>query len=97
LRAEENGVECNWQSYMLVLKDSARVSRNELMDRLHDLGVPTRRGVMASHLEAPYAGQARLPVTERIAATSFQLPMHPGLTEIQQTRVIAAMRKILEA
>lgn len=97
LRAEEDGVECNWQSYMLVLKDTARVSRNELMDRLHDLGVPTRRGVMASHLEAPYAGQARLPVTERIAATSFQLPMHPGLTEIQQTRVIAAMRKVLEA
>lgn len=97
LRAEEDGVECNWQSYMLVLKDNARVSRNELMDKLHDLGIPTRRGVMASHLEAPYAGQANLPMTERIAATSLQLPMHPGLTEIQQTRVIAAVRKVLEA
>ena len=60
--------------------------------------IPDRAALgMASHLEAPYAGQASLPVTERIAATSFQLPMHPGLTEIQQTRVIAALRKVLEA
>ena len=96
LRAAPAGLESNWQSYMLMLKDSARVARNELMDRLHELGVPTRRGVMASHLEAPYAGQAKLPITERVAARSFQLPMHPGLTEMQQARVISAMRKVLE-
>lgn len=97
LRAAPAGLECNWQSYMLALRKTARVSRNELMDRLHEQGVPTRRGVMASHLEAPYAGQAKLPVTERVAAQSFQLPMHPGLTEMQQSRVIAAMRRVLEA
>lgn len=96
LRAAPAGLESNWQSYMLLLRESARVSRNDLMDRLHELGVPTRRGVMASHLEAPYAGQAKLPVTEHVAAQSFQLPMHPGLTEMQQTRVIAALRKVLE-
>ena len=61
------------------------------------LGVATRRGVMCAHREASYPGQAVLPVTERIAATSFQLPMHPGLTEIQHTRVIAAVRKVLES
>lgn len=95
-RVLPSGIETNWQSYMLTLKESARVSRNELMDRLSALGVPTRRGVMASHLEPPYAGQAQLPSTERIAARSFQLPMHPGLTESQQNRVIAALRQILE-
>lgn len=97
LRAVPAGVESNAQSYMLMLSDAARISRNDLMDRLHELGVPTRRGVMASHLEAPYAGQASLPVTEHVAARSFQLPMHPGLSEMQQTRVIAAMRKVLES
>jgi perosamine synthetase len=96
LRAAPAGLESNWQSYMLMLRDGARVARNDLMDRLYELGVPTRRGVMASHLEAPYAGQAKLPVTEHVAARSFQLPMHPGLTEMQQARVIAAMRKVLE-
>src|SRR4030095_14045097 len=44
----------NWQSYQIMLLPDAPMSRNEVMDSLHALGIPTRRGVMASHLEAPY-------------------------------------------
>jgi perosamine synthetase len=62
------------------------------MDRLHALGVPTRRGVMASHLEAPYAALGvSLPNTEKTAASALQLPMHPALTTAQQDRVLAAL------
>jgi perosamine synthetase len=85
----------NWQSYQIMLLPDALMSRNELMDHLHALGIPTRRGVMASHLEAPYrAGAADLPNTERVAANSLQLPMHPALSFVQQDRIIGALKAL---
>jgi perosamine synthetase len=82
----------NWQSYQVIVRDGVRVDRNQLMEKLWKAGVPTRRGVMASHLERPYANAAlRLPRTERAAATTLQLPMHPALTEEQQRRVLAVL------
>jgi dTDP-4-amino-4,6-dideoxygalactose transaminase len=62
------------------------------MDHLFALGVPTRRGVMASHLEPPYRADAlALPYTETVAASTLQLPMHPDLTLAQQDRVLNAL------
>jgi dTDP-4-amino-4,6-dideoxygalactose transaminase len=56
------------------------------------LGVPTRRGVMAAHLEPPYRPTASpLPRTESTAASTFQLPIHPDLTPEQQDRVLSAL------
>jgi perosamine synthetase len=85
----------NWQSYQIAVGFGSPVTRNELMDRLHAMGIPTRRGVMASHLEPPYrALSAHLPNTERLAAATLQLPMHPALTLAQQDRVLAALDAI---
>jgi len=84
----------NWQSYQVMLLPNAPMTRNEVMDRLHENGIPTRRGVMASHLEQPYLDcSAQLPNTERVAANSLQLPMHPALGLGQQDRII----RVLEA
>jgi dTDP-4-amino-4,6-dideoxygalactose transaminase len=56
------------------------------------MGIPTRRGVMASHLEPPYRRNAPfLPLTESAAAATLQLPMHPELTPEQQDRVMNAL------
>jgi perosamine synthetase len=86
------GLLPNWQSYQVQLREDSGWSRNEVMDRLFELGIPTRRGVMASHLEPPYRRAAgALPRTERTAASTFQLPMHPELTPEQQDRVFAAL------
>lgn len=90
-------LEHNWQSYQVSLHSSAPMERDALMDRLFDLGIPTRRGVMASHLEEPYRGLAPpLPLTEAVAASTIQLPMHPALTEAQQDRVIDALRRLAQ-
>jgi dTDP-4-amino-4,6-dideoxygalactose transaminase len=71
------------------------LTRNEIMDRLHAMGVPTRRGIMASHLEPPYRPcAAELPNTEKVAANTLQLPMHPALTVTQQDRVLRALEEI---
>ncbi len=87
-----DGLEPNWQTYQISLGCEAPLSRNEVMERLFDLGVPTRRGVMASHLEAPYRGTGdELPITEAVAAATLQLPMHPALTARQQDRVVEAL------
>jgi perosamine synthetase len=86
------GLSPNWQSYQVRLREDSGWSRSEVMDRLFELGVPTRRGVMASHLEPPYQRPAvRLPVTESTATSTLQLPMHPELTSEQQDRVLTAL------
>ena len=60
------------------------------------MGIPTRRGVMASHLEPPYRGMSVvLPNTETVAVTTLQLPMHPALSPDQQDRVLAALDAVL--
>jgi perosamine synthetase len=89
------GSEHNWQSYMIGVRPGSGVERNEVMERLHEAGVPTRRGVMASHLEPPYQGyRAVLPNTEWVAANALQLPMHPGLSDEQQDYVLAQLDAI---
>jgi perosamine synthetase len=86
------GLLPNWQSYQVRLREHSGWSRDAVMDRLFELGVPTRRGVMAAHLEPPYRPDAPpLPRTERTAASTFQLPMHPNLTLDQQDRVLSAL------
>jgi perosamine synthetase len=93
--AVPEGLEPNWQSYQIALRAAAPMTRNAVMDRLFDRGIPTRRGVMASHLEPPYrAYGADLPVTESVAAATVQLPMHPALTVAQQDRVIEALVRL---
>jgi len=89
------GLSPNWQSYQIALSPDAPLNRNALMERLYAMGIPTRRGVMASHLEPPYRdGGALLPNTEDIAARTLQLPMHASLSSTQQDRVLAALDMI---
>lgn len=86
---EPDDREHSFQSYMVRLQPSSPLSRNELMERLADDGVSTRRGVMAIHQETPYAGPAYdLPVTEALAAETMLLPLFPELEDGQQEYVI---------
>lgn len=81
--------EHNWQTYMIGVRPDSGVERNTVMEFLFENGIPTRRGVMASHLEPPYRSAApELPNTELAAATTLQLPMHPALTAEQQAYII---------
>jgi perosamine synthetase len=78
-----------WQSYCMRVTDLAAVGRTELMRRLLADGIPTRRGVMAIHLEKAYAGASRrLEHTEAAARDVVMLPLFPDLTDEQQDYVI---------
>lgn len=86
---EPDYAERTWQSYAVTLDADASIDRNELMRRLLLDGVPTRRGVMAIHEEAAYAGSGlELPQTEAASSRSMMLPIFPGLTDAQQDHVI---------
>ncbi len=62
------------------------------MARIFAAGIPTRRGVMASHLEPLYAGTGfDLPNTEEAPAQGLQLPLHPGLSDEGVERVCQAL------
>ena len=78
-----------------MLRDDSTLSRNEVMERLYSYGIPTRRGVMASHLEPPYAGKGvDLPVTEYVFERALQLPMHSELKPDEAERVVAALNRL---
>jgi perosamine synthetase len=78
-----------WQSYAVRLLPNAPVGRGELMSALLRDGVATRRGVMAIHQEASYAGSAVvLPHTVAATRDSLMFPLFPGLTDEQQDYVI---------
>ena len=66
---------------------------------LAEAGVSARRGIMATHLEPAYVGHPAgpLPVTERIGRDSLILPLFHTMTEAQQDRVVAALRRAAAA
>jgi dTDP-4-amino-4,6-dideoxygalactose transaminase len=89
---EPDYAERTWQSYALTLLPGAPIGRTELMRRMLADGVATRRGVMAIHEEAAYAGVvADLPQTESASRESLMLPLFPGLTDEQQDWVIESL------
>ncbi len=83
--------ETNYQSYAVQLTESAPVSRNRLMQMLLDAGIASRRGIMLSHLEPPYADQPlRQPLnhSEWASENSLLLPLYPSMTIEEQDFVI---------
>jgi dTDP-4-amino-4,6-dideoxygalactose transaminase len=78
-----------WQSYPVRVAPEAGGGADQLMQRLLADGIATRRGVMAIHLEASYAGNGTsLPHTEAAAQEVVLLPLFPGLSESDQDHVI---------
>lgn len=85
------GLLPNFQSYMVRLTADAPLGRDELMQRLLDRGIATRRGIMATHREAPYRPgnwDSRLPVTNRVTESAMILPLYHQMTDDDHDYVI---------
>jgi len=88
----------NYQSYMISLTDDCRRSRNEIMQKMQERGIATRRGIMACHLEPCYQklyGKISLPKTEKALETTIILPLYPQMTEEEQDYVIKNLIKLI--
>src|ERR1700688_2202576 len=81
---EPSGCRHNFQSYMARLRPEAPISRDALMQELLDRGISTRRGIMATHREAPYLNpkwDKELPQTNAATDESIILPLFHQMTE----------------
>jgi perosamine synthetase len=95
--SEPQGSRHNFQSYMARLTKDAPVSRDELMQRLLDRGISTRRGIMATHREPPYRNdrwERILPETNAVADESIILPLFHEMSEEQREFIIDVIKEI---
>ncbi len=98
LPLEPEGYSTNWQSYALYLKADCPFKRNDLMQKLLDLGISTRRGVMTSHRETAYKNfklVSPLPVSEAASDNSIVIPLYVPMTNEEVDYVITNITKLL--
>lgn len=92
--SEPAGYRHNFQSYMARLSKDAPISRDDLMQALLSRGISTRRGVMATHREAPYRSpcwDSRLPETNKATDECIILPLFHQMTEEEQSFVLESI------
>jgi perosamine synthetase len=79
----------NYQSYAVRVTPEYPLGRDALMQALLDAGASTRRGIMNSHQEPPYAVAGRQPLPHSEAARDgvILLPVFPGMSAADQRRV----------
>lgn len=89
LPLELEGYYSNYQSYSVLLKESSPISRDELMQKLLEKGISTRRGIMTAHNEKAYSGfNTSLTKTDIFSNTSIILPLYIGLSDNEQAFII---------
>ncbi len=90
---EPSWARSNWQSYCVRLPD--HVDQRAVMQSLLDQGIATRRGIMCSHRERPYADAERrfeLRQSELAQDHSILLPIYAQMNEKQQVQVAHALK-----
>ncbi len=95
---EPDWARSNWQSYCVRLP--GRLDQQTVMQNLLDQGIATRRGIMCSHREAPYADMERthdLQQSEQAQDHAILLPIYAQLSQDDQERVADALRAELKA
>ncbi|GLR97739.1 MULTISPECIES: DegT/DnrJ/EryC1/StrS family aminotransferase [Bradyrhizobium] len=96
LPAEPKWARSNWQSYCVRLPNG--LDQRSVMQNLLDQGIATRRGIMCSHREPPYAMAARLHDlrhSELSQDRSILLPIYAQMSEDDQARVADALMEEL--
>lgn len=97
---EEQGYFSNYQSFSIYLKPECPLSRNELMQKMLDRGISTRRGIMTTHRETAYreiCAQVQLPVSEDACDRSILIPLYIPMSNEDVDLVIRAFRESLGA
>jgi dTDP-4-amino-4,6-dideoxygalactose transaminase len=86
----------NFQSYPVRVTPAYPLSRDELMQRLLDRGISTRRGIMNAHQEGAYADgpNRKLACSEASRDQVLLLPLYPILSEIDQEFIIGSLADI---
>ena len=95
LPIEEKGYFSNYQSYSVYLEKNCPIGRNELMQKMLDAGIATRRGIMTSHRETAYKfeyADVSLPVSEDACDNSIILPLYIPMNSEDVKKVIETFK-----
>jgi len=90
---EPDWARSNWQSFCVRLPPHC--DQRAVMQQMLDDGVATRRGIMCSHREAPYAEASRpgrLPASEAAQDHCVILPLYPQMTSEDVERVAESLK-----
>ena len=106
LPTEPEWAHTNWQSYCVRLPDG--FDQREVMQKMLDDGIATRRGIMCAHREPAYRDAAtwrcaqpdcsptpqcpNLIESERAQDQAIILPLYPQMTDEEQDRVAQSIR-----
>ncbi len=99
LPREEAGYKSNYQSYSVYLKNTSPISRNDLMQKMLDAGISTRRGIMTTHRETAYKkeySEIALPVSEDASDNSIILPLYVPMKKEDVKFVIKTFKSLLQ-
>jgi perosamine synthetase len=99
LPTEKKGYFSNYQSYSIYLKDNCPHSRNDIMQKMLDAGISTRRGIMTTHRETAYKEECAglsLPVSEKACDRSIILPLFVPMKDEDIDKVIETFTSILK-
>ena len=99
LPIEKKGYFSNYQSYSIYLQDDSPVSRNDIMQKMLDAGISTRRGIMTTHRETAYNKEyagLQLPVSEKASDRSIILPLYIPMKEEDIQKVIDTFTSLLK-
>ena len=89
LPTEKDGYKSNFQSFCILLRKNCPISRNELMQKLLDKGISSRRGIMTAHQESAYVKRkTSLPVSEKLRDNSIIIPLYNTLNNDEAEKVI---------
>jgi len=99
LPAEAAWARTNWQSYCVVLP--IRAPQRAVMQFLLDNGISTRRGVMCSHREQPYAASSgvvpSLTMSEAAQDRGLMLPLTSDMSAADITWIGDSLRSAIDA
>jgi perosamine synthetase len=98
LPVEEQTEYSNYQSYSIYLKENCPISRDELMQKLLEKGISTRRGVMTIHREAAYKkiySSNNLSISEKVSDRSIIIPLYVPMTKEEQEYVIQQLKNLI--
>lgn len=98
LPSEKKDYFTNWQSFSIFIKEEAPISRNELMQKLFDLGISSRRGIVNTHKETAYRNlysTTSLPKSEELADRSIIIPLYVPMIQEDLNSIVKALRSFL--
>ncbi len=89
-----------WHLFVLRLSDAARLTRDEVIDRLAAAGIGTSVHYVPLHRQPYWRDRYGLrpeqfPVADRAYQRMFSIPLFTAMSDDEQTRVIAALKAVL--